>query len=239
MSTAPFRSTRDAAAHRGSARVGAHRRLDTGRLEEASAHLADPDDPVGASSESGIGRSRLAAGEGLCGSALTRRMPRFTVTAATNSNPVRFTLAEPVPWSGSTPVFIGGATGAWSAVNAPAIGRARSWPRASAPNTFTVPIDSRRFGSFSGQRLVLFFSEGEYSGYGYQGLDWQSMLEGLGIAYQVTGDAAYASKGIELVDYIASLGVAGMLAPVAIDSGFPTRSAIYGLAIAYDWFQTG
>ena len=46
---------------------------------------------------------------------LTRQMPRFTVTAATNSDPVQFTIAEPVPWSGSASVFIGGATGAWAA----------------------------------------------------------------------------------------------------------------------------
>ena len=49
---------------------------------------------------------------------LTRRMPRFTITAATNSSPVQFTIAETVTWSGSTPVFIGGASGAWAAVNA-------------------------------------------------------------------------------------------------------------------------
>jgi hypothetical protein len=168
---------------------------------------------------------------------LTRRMPRFTVTAATNSNPVRFTIAEPLPWSGSTPMFIAGATGPWRAVNV-----AGDRPSALAAtrvgsHTFTVPIDSTRFGSFAGQRLALFFSEGGYSGYGYQGSDWQSMLEVLGIAYQVTGDAAYASKGVELVDYIASLGVAGMLAPAAIDSGYPSRSAVYGLAIAYDWLH--
>ena len=168
---------------------------------------------------------------------LTRRMPRFTVTAATNSDPAQFTIAEPVPWSGSTSVFIGGATGAWAAVNA--IGD-RPSPIAATrtgAHTFTVPIDSTAFGSFSGQRLALFFSEGGYSGYGYNGSDWQSMLETLGIAYQVTGNPTYASKGIELIDYIASLGVAGTLAPAAIDSGFPSRSAIYGLAIGYDWLH--
>lgn len=168
---------------------------------------------------------------------LTRRMPRFTVTAASNSNPVRFTLAEALPWSGSTAVFIAGATGGWSAVNSQ--GDRPSALEASRVGTheFTVPIDSRRFGSFSGQRLALFFSEGEYSAFGYMGQDWQSMLEGLAIAYQVTGNPAYASKGIELVNYIASLGAAGMLAPVAIDSGFPSRTTIYALAIAYDWFH--
>jgi hypothetical protein len=168
---------------------------------------------------------------------LTRRMPRFTVTAATNSNPVRFTLAEPVPWPGSTSVFIGGATGPWAAVNATGDRPSPIAATRVGTHTFTVPIDSSVFGSFTGQRLALFFSDGEYSGYGYNGSDWQSMLEVLGIAYQVTGNSAYASKGIELVDYIASLGVAGMLAPAAIDSGFPSRSAIYGLAIGYDWLH--
>jgi hypothetical protein len=168
---------------------------------------------------------------------LTRQMPRFTVTAATNSHPVQFTTVEPVPWSDSTPVFIGGATGAWATANATGD---RPKPIAATrvgTHSFTVPIDSTAFGRFTGQRLALFFSEGGYSEYGYEGLGWQSMLEVLGIAYQVTGNTAYASKGIELVDYIASLGVAGMLAPEAIDSGFPSRSAIYGLAIAYDWLH--
>jgi hypothetical protein len=168
---------------------------------------------------------------------LTRRMPRFTVTAATNSNPVQFTIAEPVPWPEATPVFIGGGTGAWAAVNANG-GRPRPITATRVgTRAFTVPIDSTAFGSFAGQRLALFFSEGGYSAYGYNGSDWQSMLEALGIAYQLTGNIAYASKGIELIDYISSLGVARMLAPAAIDSGFPSRSAIYGLAIGYDWLH--
>jgi hypothetical protein len=168
---------------------------------------------------------------------LTCRMPGFTVTAAANTNPVRFTIAEAVPWSGETPVFIGGATGAWAAVNASGDRPSPVSATRVGPHTFTLPIDARRFGRFTGQRVVLFFSEGGYSGYGYNGLEWQSRLETLGIAYQVTGDAAYASKAVELVDYIASLGAAGMLAPVAIDSGFPSRSTVYSLAIAYDWLH--
>src|SRR5262245_38456038 len=160
---------------------------------------------------------------------LATRMPRFTVLSATNTNPLQLTIAEPIPWSGSTPVFIGGATGAWTPINT-----SGDRPRAIAASrvgahTFTVPIDATPFGSFTGQRLALFFSDGGYSAYGYEGSEWQSMLEILGVAYQVTGNAAYATKGAELVDYIASLGVAGMLAPAAIDAGFPSRSAIYGL----------
>ena len=168
---------------------------------------------------------------------LTRRMPRFTVTGATNSNPVQITIAEPVGWSGSTRVFIGGATGAWAAINATGDRPAPILATRVGVHTFTVPIDSSAFGGFTGQRVALFFSDGGYSAYGYQGLGWQSTLEVLGIAYQVTGNPAYAFKGIELIDYIASLGVARMLAPEAIDAGFPSRSAIYGLAIGYDWLH--
>ncbi|HKF66367.1 MAG TPA: hypothetical protein VKB36_07560 [Vicinamibacterales bacterium] len=167
---------------------------------------------------------------------LAHPMPHFTVIGATNASPVQFTLAEPVPWSGSTPLFIGGATGAWAAVNARGDHPAPVVASRVGTHTFSVPIDSTAFGRFAGQRLALFFNEGGYSGYGYEGLDWQSTLQTLGLAYQVTRDAAYATKGIELVDYIASLGTAGMVAPESIDNGFPSRSAIVGFALAYDWF---
>lgn len=168
---------------------------------------------------------------------LTRRMPRFTLTSATNSNPVQFTIAEAVPWSGSTPLFIAGASGAWAGVNTAGDRPSPITATRVGGHTFTVPIDSTRFGRFDGQRLALFFSEGGYSAYGYNGTDWQVMLETLSIAYAVSGNSAYARKATELIDYIASLGAAGMLAPAAVDSGFPSRTVIYGLAIGYDWLR--
>jgi hypothetical protein len=168
---------------------------------------------------------------------LSRRMPRFTVNAVSNTNPARFDLAEPVTWPASTPVFIAGATGAWAAVNTAGDRPEPLIARRVAPRAFTVPVDSTAFGAFDGQRVVLFFNEGASSAYGYGGADWQTAFEALGIAYQVTGNAAYASTGLELIDYLASLGAAGMVAPAAIDSGFPSRSAVYGLAVGYDWLH--
>ena len=163
--------------------------------------------------------------------------PHFTVTAATNANPVQFTMAEPISWPSTTSVFIAGATGPWAAVNTSGD---RPRPIAAtrvSDHRFSVPIDATTFGPFAGQRLVLFFSNGGYSAYGYEGEGWQSALESLGLAYQITGRPAYASKGIALLSYIASLGDAGMIAPEAIDAGFPSRTAVYGLAIGYDWFH--
>jgi hypothetical protein len=163
--------------------------------------------------------------------------PRFTVTGATNANPVQFTMAEPISWPATTSVFIAGATGGWAGVNASGD---RPRPIAAtriSDHRFSVPIDSTAFGPFERQRLVLFFSDGSYSAYGYEGEGWQSALETLGLAYQMTGRPAYASKGIALLSYIASLGDAGMIAPEAIDAGFPSRSAVLGLAIGFDWFH--
>src|SRR5207244_1322568 len=87
-------------------------------------------------------------------------------------------------------------------------------------NTFTIRADSTAFGPFTGQTLALFFSDSGLSGYGYEGLDWMSTLQVLGIAYKVTNNVAYGAKGLEMLNYIASLGAAGMVAPESIDSGF-------------------
>jgi Right handed beta helix region len=163
--------------------------------------------------------------------------PRFTVTAATNSNPVQITLAEAIPWPAKVQIFVGGGTGAWAALNGGPGERPASLPATrTGRNTFTVPVDSTSFGSFSGQKLVLFINENGLSGYGYEGSDWQTTVQTLGLAYQITGKQTYAAKGIQLLDYIASLGAAGMTAPEAIDSGFPSRTTIVALAVGYDWF---
>src|SRR5262249_51499713 len=167
---------------------------------------------------------------------LTEAMPRFTVTAATNANPVQLTLSQSVPWTDTVYVFIAGGSGAWAGINA--TGGDRPEPieaTRTGTRTFTVPINSTGFGSFTGQRLAIFFGEGGFSRYDYEGFGWLDTLQPLGIAYQVTGNTAYATKGIELLDYISSLAAAGMLAPEAIDSGFPSRSAVLSLALGYDW----
>jgi hypothetical protein len=168
---------------------------------------------------------------------LAAPLPRFTVTAATNSNPVEITLAESIPWPERVQVFIGGATGPWAPLNGGSGDKPAPQPATrTGRNTFTVPVDSTSFGSFSGQRLVLFINENGLSGYGYEGSDWHSTIQTLGLAYQITGNHAYAAKGIQLLDYIASLGAAGMTAPEAIDSGFPSRTTMVALALGYDWF---
>lgn len=65
--------------------------------------------------------------------------------------------------------------------------------------------------------------------YGWQGSGWYDALLPLSIAYQVTGNVAYATK---VRDVVASINAAG-LNPITIDQGYPTRSAAFGLATAY------
>src|ERR1035438_1454089 len=44
-------------------------------------------------------------------------IPTMTITGASNSNPVQFTVTETVPMSSGAILFIGGGTGKWAGVN--------------------------------------------------------------------------------------------------------------------------
>lgn len=72
--------------------------------------------------------------------------------------------------------------------------------------------------------------------YDYQGGGWGSAWTILGLAYQVTGTVAYATKAKEVISVaIAPFNDSGILTPISTDSGYPTRAAAAGLALAYDW----
>jgi hypothetical protein len=70
--------------------------------------------------------------------------------------------------------------------------------------------------------------------YEYQGAGWGALTT-LSFAYQVSGDAKYASKALEIVSVITATQAAGDLTPISVDSGYPSRFAAAVLAIAYDW----
>src|ERR1039458_7269317 len=78
---------------------------------------------------------------------------RMTITSATNGNPVRFTVTETLPMLNGGQLYIGGGTGSWAAVN---ILTGNSWTATvTGAHTFTIPVDSTAFGSFSGQTLEI------------------------------------------------------------------------------------
>lgn len=68
--------------------------------------------------------------------------------------------------------------------------------------------------------------------YSYEGMGWLEAAQVLGLAYKVTGTTAYAAKLKELIDVI---NAAGSTPVVAVDSGFPTRSVCFAMALMYDW----
>jgi len=171
---------------------------------------------------------------------LSLRIPKLTIVSATNANPVLFTTAEPLPWHGTaTRVYLAGGTGAWLRVNNnPAI---NGWAAtAEGANKFSIPIDSTSYGSFAGQTLTFFMAEGEnnpgFLTYGQTGAGWYDALLQCGLVYKVKGDAKYATKALTLLDWINTLGAAGMISPVSQDSGRASMGATLGVAIAYDWF---
>jgi hypothetical protein len=173
---------------------------------------------------------------------LKEPLPQLTITGATNSNPVQFTTQETLPWNGTvSTIYLAGGTGAWAAVvNNPSI---NPWAAtATGTNTFTIPVDSTAFGAFSGQQLTFFMAGSEnssataYLSYGQTGAGWYDAFLQLGLVYKLTGVQTYATKALSLLDWINTLGAAGMISPVSQDSGRASMGATLGLAIAYDWF---
>jgi hypothetical protein len=67
--------------------------------------------------------------------------------------------------------------------------------------------------------------------YTYEGGGWYKALSKLSLAYKMTGKTAYSNKVKDIVTVMIAAGVA----PVQVDSGFPTRFISLGLALAYDW----
>lgn len=89
-------------------------------------------------------------------------------------------------------------------------------------------------------RTVLPFDLGASSsstqiGYAYQGSGWYEAVFTLGLAYQVSGRAAYADKVRQIVNVINAETKRGNFRPLTVDSGFPTRFLPVSLGLAYAW----
>jgi len=166
-------------------------------------------------------------------------VPRVHIVSATNTNPVQFTTADPIPWYADTvtDLNMGGATGAWAAINTP------NWPQWTAtrtsPNTFTIPVDATSFGAFSGQDVSAISPNGEANTYicvGQSGDCWYEAFNSLGIAYKLTGDTSYRDRALELFDYVTDIANHGIYSVIAFDSGRGDMGSTLGLALGYDWF---
>jgi hypothetical protein len=170
---------------------------------------------------------------------LQQAVPKVTITGASNTNPVQFTSAENLPWTGTArTVYLAGASGAWTAVNnQPPAG---AWAATkTGSRTFTIPVNASSFGSFAGQSVTFFMAGGEDSGYityGASGSGWKDAFTQLGIVSRVAGGGAYSAKALELLDWIGTLGAARMTSPVSQDSGRGSLGATLGVALGYDWF---
>ena len=161
---------------------------------------------------------------------------RLTITAAANSNPAQFTMAEPIPFSSTAFLFFGGASAPWAAINTPNTSKFLRATRVSG-NVISLPIDSTTFGTFdpTGVKVFCNCTDGKKISYPYEGKGWYDALSTLALAYQVSGNAAYASKALELIDSFSSLASVQVIAPEAIDGSYPSRNVGLGLALAYDW----
>lgn len=183
--------------------------------------------------------------KGAADALLSVNMASFTVTGVTKAASAEFTISEAVPWSTTALVYIGGGTGtgstAWGTLNRTTAGYADEGVIATktGTNTFTVPINtSAVIPSFAGETIAIFapgwdrfLSDGCYNG------DcWRGDQFALGLAYKVTGTAAYCTKAREQLRYIAKIGKSGINAPVSTNSdGYPVRNVAYGYGLGLDW----
>jgi len=171
--------------------------------------------------------------------------PIATVTDVSSTNPCQITIAEGVPWSGTSSVgiYIGGGTvGGWTGINKLTAGFAQDgwFGTRTGSNTFTIPFDATGLPTWStsGQTLAL-FAFGLIGGTGDVNGEGWSVFETLGLMHQLTStgtDTPYSILGKKWLAYARSLGVARIDAFATGDSGFPARTNIRWLAIGFDWF---
>src|ERR1035437_6816920 len=176
-------------------------------------------------------------------SSLTRRLPPIVkITSATNASPVKFTVSGALPFSNSAEIYIAGGTGSWAGVNTTS---SQYVVTVTGAQTFTIPVDSTEFGSFSGQSLTVFVRLGCatnymcYTGGAYLGSDWYRFLGETALAYRVTGTTSYRAYCLSWLDYINAITASGILAPVSIETGYPSRFVPLAFGLVYDWCVDG
>lgn len=173
-----------------------------------------------------------------------------------SSSPVEFTLWEDVPWaSGTHAIKIVGLQNGWESLNgdwtatktgqftftvpASSIGlpdfHSDYFAYVTYGGTLLLPLNATSFGSFSGQSLTMF--PYNYVDYSYQGDGWWQKLVRLALCYKILGNSptAYGTKAVQWLDYIVSLGVAGIKQPVSADSYYATRFTLSACAVVFDW----
>src|ERR1035437_728384 len=172
-------------------------------------------------------------------SGLNNLPPVVKITAASNASSVQFTSSATLPFSSGALLIIAGATGTWTGVNT---GDTSVTATVTGTYTFTIPVNSSGFGSFSGQVLTVFVFNGCTGAFmcydsaaSYQGSGWYYYAVQAALIYKVTGNTTYRDFALTWLDYMNSLGVAGIIRPVTTDSGYGSRFVPLTLGIIYDW----
>jgi len=167
----------------------------------------------------------------------------ITITAATHGNPTMLTVAEPVSWN-DVNFSVGGITGScWTNINY-SIGNGSTIPwRTYHPmtrvndHTLSVAFDSSACQDWTGTAYG--FSESRsvsgQIGYPYEGEGWIQAAYDVALGYRLTGNAVYAARARELLDYINKLVSVQNVAMIGADDGYPSRNVWYAIGLIYDW----
>jgi hypothetical protein len=76
---------------------------------------------------------------------------------------------------------------------------------------------------------------GDSISYPYEGAGWIAAAYDLALAYQLTGNATYATRAADLLTFITNMVSVKNYAMIGADSGYPSRNVWPSLAVIYDW----
>lgn len=158
-----------------------------------------------------------------------RYVLRFTASDGTLSTAKDVTINV----AGTTPPPNGGTNTIW--LDPPTLARLKAKAAAKDADWLTV---KQRADQLATYRVAPFSVSGCTATsicYEWQGGGWYESALFLGLAYQVTADAKYATKVRELMAVMAEPAKSGNLLPISTDDGYPSRSIASAVAWGYAW----
>lgn len=157
--------------------------------------------------------------------------PNTTATAPDGAYVIRLTATDGVLTSTSDASITFGTSPQARVIWQSAVDRAKVKAAANDPDWVTIKGQADRLLTYAVPPYHRDLNPPNSINYLWQGSGWYDAVVPLALAYQVTGNAAYAAKVREVVAVMVAAGVT----PIQIDNGYPTRSAGFALAVAKSW----
>lgn len=120
-------------------------------------------------------------------------------------------------------------------LDAPTLARLKNKAATNDPDWVMIKAQADKYAAMTVAPFAVSGCTSTAICYEWQGGGWYGAALHLGLAYQVTGDAKYATKMRELMTAMAEPAKTGNLQPITTDSGYPSRTIAVAVALGYAW----